>query len=162
MALERRRERRSARSNRARSSSQANRVSPCGRRCAARLGYARIPDSACVQQTHLPSTYDTSASFHVAYGESYEGAARREALEELGLANHLRPVGKFCHRDPPEHQFVTVFTMDHYGEHIVLDPSEATCGRFYTRVEAERISLTESCTPWLQRALRMLTTTGTW
>jgi hypothetical protein len=35
----------------------------------------------------FPNTYDTSASFHVSHGESYEAAAQREALEELGLLN---------------------------------------------------------------------------
>lgn len=110
----------------------------------------------------FPNTYDTSASFHVAYGESYKDAARREALEELGLSNALECIGKFCHLDPPEHQFVMVFTMDHRGEQIVLDPQEATAGRFYTRSEAERIALTAQCTPWLPRALRLLSEGGAW
>jgi len=104
----------------------------------------------------FPNTYDTSASFHVSYGESYEEAAGREALEELGLTGPLRKLGKFCHDDPPEHQYVMVFAMDYRGEPIVLDPSEATSGCFYTQAEAERIAHTEPCTPWLADALRAL------
>jgi isopentenyldiphosphate isomerase len=104
----------------------------------------------------FPSTYDTSASFHVTHGESYEESARREALEELGLENPLRTLGKFSHDDPPEHQFVTVFAMEHRDAPIVLDPTEATSGRFYTLAEAERIAGSEPCTPWLRPALRQL------
>jgi isopentenyldiphosphate isomerase len=110
----------------------------------------------------FPNTYDTSASFHVAHGESYEEAAGREALEELGLTNPLQALGKFFHDDPPEHQFVMVFMMEHRGEAIVLDPSEAGGGRFYSRAEAERIVTAEPCTPWLRDAFRLMHVANAW
>jgi isopentenyldiphosphate isomerase len=110
----------------------------------------------------FPNTYDTSASFHVAHGESYEDAAYREALEELGLRNPLQVLGKLSHDDPPEHQFIMVFTMEHRGEAIVLDPSEAADGRFDSRAEVERIATEELCTPWLRDAVRLMRVTNAW
>jgi isopentenyldiphosphate isomerase len=110
----------------------------------------------------FPNTYDTSASFHVTHGESYEDAAGREAFEELGLTNPLRALGKFSHDDPPEHQFVMVFTMAYGGEAIVLDPTEAGEGRFYSRAEAERIVTEEQCTPWLRDAVGLMSRGNAW
>jgi len=104
----------------------------------------------------FPSRFDASASFHVAYGESYSTAARREAFEELGLDKPLIQIGKFQHDDPPEHQFVGVFVMEHADEPIVLDPSEGTGGAFYALTEATRIVRDEPCTPWLRDGLVVL------
>jgi isopentenyldiphosphate isomerase len=101
----------------------------------------------------FPATYDTSASFHVSYGETYAAAAEREALEELGLSCGLRELGKFRHDDPPEHQFVGVFEMEHAGGSIRLDATEASGGAFHAPREVERIVREERCTPWLRDAL---------
>jgi isopentenyldiphosphate isomerase len=104
----------------------------------------------------FPSRYDSSASFHVEHGESYAGAARREAVEELGLDKPVIEIGKFRHDDPPEHQFVGVFAMAHAGEAIALDPSEAVSGAFYTLDDAARIVRDEACTPWQRDGLPWL------
>lgn len=104
----------------------------------------------------FPGRYDSSASFHVAHGESYEEAAQREALEELGLDLPLRAIGKLKHDDPPEHQFVAVFAMEHSGEPIKLDPSEASRGAFYPPSEVARIIRTQPCTPWLRDGFALL------
>ena len=104
----------------------------------------------------FPGCYDSSASFHVAHGESYEQAAQREAFEELGLSLPLHMLGKLKHDDPPEHQFVAVFAMEHAGEPITLDPSEASRGAFYTPSEAARIIHSEPCTPWLRDGFPLL------
>jgi len=104
----------------------------------------------------FPGCYDASASFHVAFGESYEQSAGREALEELGLGKPLKQIGKFSHRDPPESQFVAVFVMDHDGEPIALDPNEASSGEFYSLGQAERIVFAQPCTPWLRDGFPIL------
>ena len=104
----------------------------------------------------FPGRYDTSASFHVGYPESYAAAAHREAFEELGLDKQLIEIGKFRHDDPPEHQFVGVFVMEHAGEPIVLDPSEAARGEFYRLEDAELIVRDEPCTPWLRDGIALL------
>jgi len=104
----------------------------------------------------FPDRFDTSASFHVSYIESYVEAARRELLEELGLDVPLSELGKFRHDDPPEHQFVTVFKAYYHGEPIQLDPAEASSGRFYSRSEAIEIARNQHCTPWLRHALHFV------
>lgn len=104
----------------------------------------------------FPGRYDSSASFHVEHGESYEQAAQREAFEELGLGLPLREIGKFKHDDPPEHQFVAVFVMEHRGEAIELDASEASRGAFLAPSEVARIIRTEPCTPWLRDGFPLL------
>jgi isopentenyl-diphosphate Delta-isomerase len=110
----------------------------------------------------FPGRYDSSASFHVAYEESYEQAAIRESVEELGLCGPLTEIGKFCHRDPPESQFVAVFVMEHLGERVTLDPDEASGGAFYTLAEAMRILREESCTPWLRDGLPIFAQWARW
>lgn len=104
----------------------------------------------------FPSRYDSSSSFHVAYGESYSTAARREAFEELGLDEPLDQIGKFRHDDPPEHQFVGVFVMRYENEPLILDPTEATSGAFCSLTEAARVADEELCTPWLRIGVQML------
>lgn len=39
-----------------------------------------------------PGTWDSSAAGHLAVGESYDAAAEREIMEELGVRIELRPV----------------------------------------------------------------------
>ena len=104
----------------------------------------------------FPARWDSSASFHVAFGESYEDAALREASEELGFARSLTQIGRFRHDDPPEHQFVGVFVMVHAGDAIRLDATEASGGAFHTLGEARRIVREEVCTPWLRDGLDIL------
>ena len=43
-----------------------------------------------------PLCYTSSASGHLATGESYDAAAQRELLEELGLRAALQPLHKFA------------------------------------------------------------------
>lgn len=104
----------------------------------------------------FPATYDASASFHVTYGETYGTAADREALEELGFSRGMTELGKFSHDDPPEHQFVAVFLMEHAGEIICLDASEASSGAFMAPAEVLRVVREETCTPWLREGIRYL------
>lgn len=104
----------------------------------------------------FPKCYDVSVAFHVAYGESYEGAAKREANEELGLSKPLTKIGKFSHYDVPESQFVAVFVMDYAGEKIRLDPAETTSGKFYPLEDVGRIVREERVTPWLRDGFLIL------
>lgn len=104
----------------------------------------------------FPACHDSSASFHVAYGESYAEAAAREAAEELGVTGPLQLLGRFCHHDPPEHQWVAVFVMTYEGGPIALDPTEASSGAFLALDEAARVARHEPCTPWLRDGLPLL------
>ena len=57
----------------------------------------------------FPSCYDSSVSFHVTHGETYEESAKRETLEEISIEAPLKYIGKFVHKDLPEYQVVSVF-----------------------------------------------------
>ncbi|MBI4181573.1 MAG: NUDIX domain-containing protein [Candidatus Aenigmarchaeota archaeon] len=57
----------------------------------------------------FPGRLTSSASGHVAAGETYEEASRRELLEELGIAVPLERVGFVRSHDPVHMQNITVF-----------------------------------------------------
>src|SRR5260370_42126101 len=49
----------------------------------------------------FPNCWDSSSSFHVTFGESYEQAARRELREETAVSALFEYLGKFwCHVPP--------------------------------------------------------------
>jgi 8-oxo-dGTP pyrophosphatase MutT (NUDIX family) len=116
-----------------------------------------IAAASCFFVTHGgTSTWSGALRPNRSFQESYEQAAQREAFEELGLTLPLRALGTFKHDDPPEHQFVAVFAMEHTGEPIKLDPTEASQGAFYSASEVARIIRTEPCTPWLRDGFALL------
>jgi isopentenyldiphosphate isomerase len=45
----------------------------------------------------FPGCWDSSGSFHVTFGESYEQAARRELFEETGVSAKITYRGKFSY-----------------------------------------------------------------
>lgn len=48
------------------------------------------------QSSYLPLHWSTAVGGHVQSGESYEDAARREMMEEIGITDcSLREIGKF-------------------------------------------------------------------
>lgn len=97
----------------------------------------------------FPDCYDASAAFHVTYGESYEQAAVRELQEEAGVSAKLTFLGKFRHRDPPEDQFVGVFTGSSDAL-IRTDPSESTGYEFLTKEGIDTLVRSARVTPWLR------------
>lgn len=63
---------------------------------------------SCVKDRY-PGRWDSSAAGHVDLGEDYVACAHREAIEELGLAVELEPVGKLPASDMTDQEFVSVF-----------------------------------------------------
>src|SRR5207244_12184401 len=49
----------------------------------------------------FPGCWDSSSSFHVTFGETYEQAARGELKEETGISAPLTYLGKFSYHIPP-------------------------------------------------------------
>ncbi len=103
----------------------------------------------------FPDCFDSSSSFHVTFGESYEQAAGRELFEETGISAPLSYVGKFSHYDPPENQVVAVFicTSD---EPVKIDENEVSGAYFYSTEEVDRICASQRTTPWLKIGWRLV------
>ncbi len=96
----------------------------------------------------FPDCYDSSCSFHVTFGESYEDAAKRELLEEAGIQAPLRYVGKFTHYDPPENEIVAVFACT-TDDPVRISKEESSSAEFYTTEEIDNIVELGSA-PWLR------------
>ena len=58
---------------------------------------------------YYPDHWESSASGHVDYGESYLDAARRELNEEIGIETELEKFGKFLIHDKNQTEFITLF-----------------------------------------------------
>jgi isopentenyl-diphosphate delta-isomerase len=97
----------------------------------------------------FPACYDSSASFHVTYGESYEESAKRELLEEICIAAPVQYLGKFIHKDLPEYQIVSVFLCNS-DVTPVIDPQEFSRHHFYSIPQVERLMKNAKITPWLR------------
>src|SRR5207302_8792620 len=76
-------------------------------------------------KTIFPDCWDSSSSFHVTFGETYEQAARRELKEETGISARRTYLGKFSYHIPPENDIVAVFSCES-DDPIKIDPSESS------------------------------------
>lgn len=110
-------------------------------------GKILIQHRSASKQT-FPDCYDSSCSFHVTFGESYEDAARRELMEEAGISAPLSYLGKFTHYDPPENEMVAVFACNS-DEPIRISNEESSGAKFCTKEEVEKIVAVGSA-PWLR------------
>lgn len=97
----------------------------------------------------FPRCFEGSAAWHVAFGESYEGAAARECAEETGVTTPLTYAGKFRISDPPEEEWISVH-VGRWDGGIRLDPSEATGGGWYADAMVREIIRSGNVTPWLR------------
>lgn len=97
----------------------------------------------------FPDCLDASAAFHVTYGESYEGAARRELYEETGISASVEFVAKFVHHDPPEHQIVAVFVA-FSDSPVRVDPAESAGFEFLSKARLDEAVRDSRVTPWLR------------
>ncbi len=80
----------------------------------------------------FPGTWDSSASGHLAPGESYDDCAVREVKEELGLELSETPARLFKLAACPEtgQEFVWVYLGQAEGP-FVLHPEEIECGGWF-------------------------------
>lgn len=76
-----------------------------------------------------PGLYACSASGHVDYGESYDEAARRELMEELGVDAQLKWMGKFKCFSETEREISALYLCRHNGP-FKLNGNEISEGRF--------------------------------
>ena len=107
-------------------------------------------------KTPFPDCWDSSASFHVMFGESYEEAATRELREETGISAQPAYLGKFSYHVPPENETVAVFWCKS-DETVRIDSSESSGASFHAADEVERIIGSEVIAPWLARGWKLTT-----
>jgi len=99
--------------------------------------------------------WDSSSSFHVAFGDSYEQAARLELKEETGVSTVLTYVGKFLCHIPPENEIVAVFSCGS-DDPVRIDRGESSEASFKTRDEVTAIAESEAGAPWLRKGWNAL------
>jgi isopentenyldiphosphate isomerase len=104
----------------------------------------------------FPDYWDSSSSFYVTFGESYEQAGKRELKEETGVRAPLAYLGKFLYHVPPENEMVAVFFCRSDNK-IIIDQTESSEGSFHTRDEVNVISESEVAAPWLRMGWKMMT-----
>jgi isopentenyldiphosphate isomerase len=94
-----------------------------------------------------PNQWDTSVGGHLLPGEEAESAARREMVEELGVApDKLAFLHRFLMRSPVETEWVTTYSTIHAGP-FAPDPGEIAELRFWTRAEIAAAMGTGQLTP---------------
>ena len=110
-----------------------------------------------------PGRWDTSVGGHLAPGESYEAAARRELHEELGIRLppevRLRRLHDYVWRSEVETEHIRTFLLEHDGP-FELHPEEIEDGRFWTVSELQAAAGTGALTPSLEDELRRLAVFG--
>ena len=106
-----------------------------------------------------PGKWDTSVGGHVEAGQSYEGAARKEAAEELGITPEDSSPMRFSHeyvwKSDVETEHVRTFLLDYEGP-FKLQSEEISEGRFWSIGELKNVAHTGVLTPNLEEELRLL------
>ena len=103
----------------------------------------------------FPGSWDSSSSFHVTFGESYQQAAERELTEETGVSTQPTYLGKFSYHVPPENEIVAVFSC-YSDDPIKIDQAESSEASFHTRDEVDAIAASEAAAPWLREGRKIL------
>jgi len=108
-----------------------------------------------------PGRWDSSTAGHVDAGETYEYAARRELLEEIGIACQVEPIGRLPCSAQTGWEFIAVFRGTHEGP-FRLAPLELETGAFFplATVRAWLERTPEDFSPVFARCLRLLDRKG--
>jgi isopentenyl-diphosphate delta-isomerase type 1 len=94
-----------------------------------------------------PLLWTISCSGHVSSGDTYEGAARRELVEELGIRNvKLEYVTKYLCRVEHETE-MTILYKAAYDGRMVLMKKELKTGKYFTQHDFQ--------IEWTSRALKL-------
>ncbi|OGK16242.1 hypothetical protein A2774_04630 [Candidatus Roizmanbacteria bacterium RIFCSPHIGHO2_01_FULL_39_12c] len=101
----------------------------------------------------FPGYYSIATGGHVAKGETYLQAAKRELLEELGIRARLNLISKFIIKSERECEMNTIFKGVHNGP-FKLDPDEVDKVEFFPKDRVR--SLINKLTPFANKSLKTL------
>lgn len=104
-------------------------------------GRALLTRRSLTKDTH-PGWWGISSAGHVAKGESYDDAVRRELKEELGIEIPVRFAKKFLYEDGQESEYDAVFTAVYDGP-LHPDATEVADVRFVAKGELPRMLLSK-------------------
>lgn len=85
-----------------------------------------------------PGRYTLSASGHVGKGESYDGAAKRELFEEIGVKKKIKFAKKFLMNMKTETEMESIYTAQYNGP-FVLDRTETDGVEFFPSEKIKQI-----------------------
>ncbi len=84
-----------------------------------------------------PRRWDSSAAGHVNTGQGYDETARREVIEELGVAAEVETLGRIAACAETGWEFVELYRAEHAGP-FTLHPAEIESGDWFTQEQIER------------------------
>lgn len=102
-----------------------------------------------------PLYWSGAAAGHLISGETYQDAAHRELLEELGIDADLHFVGKFF--SPDDHEMVGVMVGFHDGP-VEVEEMEVEQVKLFSLDELENRSDEMLITSFVEKSLPMLAT----
>lgn len=109
----------------------------------------------------FPNVWDSSASGHVDEGETYEQAAYRETLEEIGIKTKLKFIETYLLEEKSNNYNLKSFDsiyMGHYDGKFILDPSEVSDGDWFSKELLNKLikENPNKFTPGLKNALKKI------
>lgn len=100
-----------------------------------------------------PLYWSGAAAGHLASGETYEEAARREMKEEIGVEAKLEFVGKFFAEE--DNEMVGVF-LGHYDGPIKIEPMEIAQTKYFDPDGLEAAKSELNITSFVERSLPLI------
>ncbi len=99
-----------------------------------------------------PGKWDMSVSGHVSSGQTYEEAAVREMLEEIGVRAPIKHLFKFKYRIPRESENSQIFIAKYEGP-FTLCPEEISDGKFFGLADVKKKIANGEISMWCKQAL---------
>lgn len=84
-----------------------------------------------------PRRWDSSAAGHVNSGQTYEGTAQRELIEELGVEAPVESLARIAACEGTGWEFVELYRANHAGP-FTLHPAEIESGDWFTLEQIDR------------------------